>query len=280
MGIAETLQALRVRIPSQSLSVMYTLFRPTGDVAIADTATITSPPLVSCLMVTRGDRFTVKYALECYKNQTYRRRELVVIVDRGNVADLKALLDSMAIDGAGVHAAPAGLTLGALRNLAVEQARGDIVIQWDDDDLYDPLRIKTCVDVLTQMPAAAVLLARLLLWWPARELAAISGERLWEGSIAMWRARAPAYPGLARGEDTPVVEALVETQQIVATDAPLLYVYAKTQANTWHTGHFEKLFAASDYVVRGDEYRELLELLSARVPIEAYAREAREHPEA
>jgi hypothetical protein len=38
-------------------------------------------PLVSCLMVTRGDRRTLSHALECYRRQLYANRELVVVTD-------------------------------------------------------------------------------------------------------------------------------------------------------------------------------------------------------
>jgi glycosyltransferase involved in cell wall biosynthesis len=278
MAIKDILEGLGVRVPSQRYGVEYTLYRPTepltSEVAVTPPLPGAPPPLVSCLMVTRGDRFAIRYALACYRNQTHRRKELVVIVDRTSADYVESLLRSAGIDSARVYAAGDGQTLGDLRNLAVERARGDILIQWDDDDLFDPMRIKACVDLLHQLPAAAVLQARLLLWWPARQMAAISGRRFWEGTIAVWRAHAPTYPSLGRGEDTPGVQQIAHSRQIALVDAPLLYVYAITQANTWHAEHFGGLFAASEAIIAGEDYRALIELLAARLPIAAYERDA------
>ena len=280
MAIADVLESLGARVPSGQLSVDYTLYRPNDVppdwVAAPSPARGAEPPLVSCLMVTKGDRFTIKYALACYQAQTHRRRELVVVVDRIGAEFVENLLDEAGIDSARVYQGWPGQTLGELRNLAVQHARGDILIQWDDDDLCDPLRIKASVDILTRLPAVAVLQGRLLLWWPARELAAISSRRFWEGTIAVWRAHAPTYPNLRRGEDTPGVQQIAHSQQVALADAPLLYVYAITQANTWHREHFNGLFAAAERRIEGDDYRALIRLLAKRLPIEAYEREARD----
>jgi glycosyltransferase involved in cell wall biosynthesis len=280
MAIADVLESLGARVPTRQLSVDYKLYRPTDApadwVAAASPARGDGPPLVSCLMVTKGDRFTIKYALACYQAQTHRRRELVVVVDRIGAGFVEGLLRAAGIDSARVFVGRGGQTLGELRNLAIEHARGDILIQWDDDDLCDPLRIKACVDILTRLPAVAVLQARLLLWWPARALAAISGRRFWEGTIAVWRDHAPTYPSLGRGEDTPGVQQIAHSQQVALADAPLLYVYAITQANTWHREHFDGLFSAAERRIEGDDYRALVALLGRRLPIEAYEREARE----
>ena len=271
MAIVDKLLALGARVPSRQLRVDYTLFRPSrAETAGAAPTPLKPSPLVSCMMVTKGDRFSVRFALACFQGQTYPAKELVVIVDAGATTQVEALVGEMRIEGVRIHAAPAGLTLGELRNLAIEWSRGDILMQWDDDDLYDPLRITSCVNLLSQLPGAAVLMARLLLWWPGRRLAALSGQRLWEGTIAMRREYAPTYPSLSRAEDTPGVDAIVRSQPVVVADAPLLYVYAITQNNTWHIQHFNEIMATAEYVIGGAEYDDLLQALSARLPILAY----------
>jgi glycosyltransferase involved in cell wall biosynthesis len=227
-------------------------------------------PLVSCLMVTRGDRRSVKYALECYRRQTYENRELIIAVDRANLAAVSALVRAANIDGVTLTAVDADLTLGDCRNMSVARARGEILMQWDDDDLYDPLRIAVCVSALTKAAAAAALLSRWLVWWPARELAAVSGRRLWEGSIAVWREHALAYPSVARGEDTFVTECIAKSCAITTIDAPLLYVYVVNGSNTFDTKHHEDIVARADYVARDGEYTDLIRLLSERLPILEY----------
>jgi glycosyltransferase involved in cell wall biosynthesis len=79
----------------------------------------------------------------CYLSQTYPNKELI-IVSQGAAAD-NALIRSH-ISGLNrgdilfFEASPR-LCLGAMRNLSCEIATGDIICQWDDDDLYHPVRL-------------------------------------------------------------------------------------------------------------------------------------------
>jgi glycosyltransferase involved in cell wall biosynthesis len=230
-------------------------------------------PSVSCLMVTHGDRWTLKYAYDCYMNQSYSKRELVIIAPTDRVEQVVGLISPNASDNVRVFGAGDELTLGDLRNMSVARAHGEILMQWDDDDLYDPLRISAAVSALAQLPAAAVLLSRLLIWWPDRNLAAISAKRLWEGSIAMWRQHTPVYPGLSRGEDTPAVQYLSDTHQLALMNSPLMYIYVVTGKNTYDTKHFKQLISQSECTFSGKEYHELIDLLSSRVPILSYLTE-------
>ena len=97
--------------------------------------------LVSCLMVTRDRYPFARLAIEAFRRQTHAERELVVVQDG---TDTRLVEEIKQADDPTIRAfrAPAvGLSLGALRNLAVAAARGPFVCQWDDDDLYDPDRI-------------------------------------------------------------------------------------------------------------------------------------------
>ena len=54
----------------------------------------------------------------------------------------------------------------------------------------------------------------------------------------------PPYADRARGEDTPVIRALLDEGRVVAIDQPGLYVYVYHGANTWDRGHFERNLVA------------------------------------
>jgi glycosyltransferase involved in cell wall biosynthesis len=224
-------------------------------------------------MVTRGDRWTIKYALESYRRQTYENRELVIVVDRDNREFVSALVEAANVVGVVIFSVDPDLTLGDCRNMSIARARGDILMQWDDDDLYDPLRVAISVSALIETSAAAALLSRWLVWWPRRALAAISGIRVWEGSIAVWRERAPVYPNRASGEDTYVTECIANSSDPRLIDAPLLYVYVVTGRNAFSAQHYESIIEHASYVARGEEYSDLIKLLSERMPISEYAAE-------
>ncbi len=163
-------------------------------------------PLISCLMVT-ADRFRLaRGAVECFRRQTYPNRELVII-DDGVDDGLQRYVEQLADCQIRLLRLPsAGATLGALRNQAVQQAQGDFVCQWDDDDLYDPARLEIQMKVLLAHRAQACFLSRWIVWWPLQHRLALSCPRLWEGSMLCAKALLPAYPELRQGEDTPVAE--------------------------------------------------------------------------
>jgi glycosyltransferase involved in cell wall biosynthesis len=116
--------------------------------ARSSTSQVVPPPdpttLVTCIMPTRDRPEFVRWAVEYFLRQDYPARELVVIDD-----------GSEAID----HLLPPDprlryirlaerLTIGAKRNLACQQARGDIIAHWDDDDWQSPARIRAQVETL------------------------------------------------------------------------------------------------------------------------------------
>jgi len=231
-------------------------------------------PLVSCLLVTKGDRAVIRHAIECYKRQSYANCELVVVTHPDGLAAVEDFVRASRADDVSVHSVGREMTLGDCRNVAIARARGDIVMQWDDDDLYDPDRIAVAVALLTQSTAVAVMQSQVLVWWPKRRLAAISENRLWEGSIAVWREHAPSYPSLVRGEDTLGVESLARTRTVATYDLPLLYIYTVHARNTWHVKHFETIVQRAERVFQGADYVELMRLLSARTPARSYERDS------
>ena len=83
-------------------------------------------------------------AVRCFRNQTYRNRELVILDDGGD-STLENTISLLADrDIRFIRLDPGSMPLGALRNLAAEQARGEYVAQWDDDDLSHPRRAGNC----------------------------------------------------------------------------------------------------------------------------------------
>jgi len=263
----QTLAAARVSLTWPKTQFDYRIFTP-GDGEPA--APYPAEPLVSCLMVTRGETALIRYALLCYRAQTWVRRELVVVTDLDRAAAVGEIARELQLPEVRVFGAPKRLRLGDLRNLAVARARGDIIMQWDDDDLSDPMRIAVSVKVLAHTDAAAAFLSRWIIWWPGRRVAAVSSLRAWEGSIAVWKDQARLFPALALGEDSPPSEALRRHHPIVLIDDPTLYVYAITGRNTFGETHFDALLEACEWVFRDEEFQVLTDRLAMRLPIRDY----------
>ena len=218
---------------------------------------VIAPPLVSCLMVTLPveRRFVFACAaIDAYCSQTYPCKELVLVISGGDEAGRQTLINHVAslkrsdIRPLLIAGNP---TLGLLRNASLAHAKGDIVCQWDDDDLHHPERLQRQTEVLLTSGHDAVLLQDVMQFFPR------TGELYWTN----WRAtEARGHPGTlmakaavnmdypeegdeARlGEDLRVVLALHAGGRVAVLEGmPYLFVYVSHDHNSWDKAHHRRL---------------------------------------
>src|SRR5262249_17071702 len=91
-------------------------------------------PLVSCILPTSHGRHFVRQAIRCFLRQDYPNTELLGL-DDGTDAVGDCVPDDRRIRYVRLERP---LPLGAKRNLACSEARGEFIIHWDDDDWYPP----------------------------------------------------------------------------------------------------------------------------------------------
>src|SRR5262245_11132852 len=86
-------------------------------------------PLVSCIMPTNNRRRFASAALDYFLRQAYPNRELVIVDDGLDpIADL--IPDDARIRYFNIAQRS---TIGSKRNFACREAKGDIIVHWDDD---------------------------------------------------------------------------------------------------------------------------------------------------
>ena len=96
-----------------------------------------SRPLISCLMLTgkSPDRLEhARRAVRCWTEQTYPNCELV-IVNHGDKLVLPHGQDKVR------ETMIKKLSMGMMRQRCVDEAKGEICVQWDDDDIHLPDRV-------------------------------------------------------------------------------------------------------------------------------------------
>ena len=199
-------------------------------------------PLVSCVMVSRGNVEILRHSVNCFLRQTYKNLELVVILQ--NISPtLRSYFDSIKNTGRPIriYAIPADLTLGDRRNIAIARARGSLICPWDDDDLHHSRYLDYMVGFMEASAVTAAFLIQCTMWWPSRRQFALSKYKRLEGSMVADRSLVPIYPSLDKGEDTFVTRATVQRRAYVAILAPQLYVYTVTGENTWDEQHLERI---------------------------------------
>ena len=106
-------------------------------------------PLVSCILPTHDRPGFVAEAVRGFLGQDYPNRELVVVDD-----GLEPIAHLLPVDARVRYLRlPQVRTIGDKRNLACDNARGEIIAHVDDDDWYPPDRLTIQVRALTESGA-------------------------------------------------------------------------------------------------------------------------------
>ena len=101
-------------------------------------------PKVSCIMPTANRPNFISLAIEYFLNQSYRNTELI-IVDDGRQSVKSLIPNHRKIRYFQLEPFE---SLGLKRNYACEQAVGELILHWDDDDYYGYDWIKRSVQAL------------------------------------------------------------------------------------------------------------------------------------
>lgn len=95
-------------------------------------------------MPTFNRRHLLPLAIECYLSQDWKEKELIVVDDGTDcVEDVFS-----AVPGCRYFRTEKFPKLGDKVNFACEQAQGEVIVTWDDDDWYAPNRISDQVNRL------------------------------------------------------------------------------------------------------------------------------------
>jgi glycosyltransferase involved in cell wall biosynthesis len=101
-------------------------------------------------MPTRNRADFVLQSIAYFQRQTYANRELIVVDDGADGLEQRLPADPRIR----YLRSPAGMSIGAKRNLACEHAHGALIAHWDDDDWYDPARLERQIAPLLAGEAA------------------------------------------------------------------------------------------------------------------------------
>jgi glycosyltransferase involved in cell wall biosynthesis len=209
-------------------------------------------PKISCLMVTAGGRLnSLKHSYQCYLDQTYPNRELVIVNDGPD--EYQAEIARLVGDQAKTVFLRPSYSLGALRNISIALSAGDLWIQWDDDDFNSPERISVQYAFLRKYPQAkACFLGDQLhyyvnerqIYWESWAYSSGGHKpyRLIPGTILSYRGdyRYPSSGEFCKlAEDSVLAERMLDTPENVEilTGCGHLNVYSYNGRNVWDYEH-------------------------------------------
>jgi len=189
--------------------------------------------MVSAIMITgktpKHERMA-RLAVQAFIDQSYENRELVVIND--GEYELK-------VGHPMVREVPVGKgrTLGELRNIGMLNAKGEWVIQWDDDDHHHPHRI--LYQMAHRRLGCAVLLRKQI------RVDVLNGEAICiedkngiAGTILHPHEPLRKYPDIERAEDKEFLKLFGSDKVLLDNNSdswpgPALYVRFYHGKNTW-----------------------------------------------
>ncbi len=201
-------------------------------------------PRVSCLMVTANRRRLAQRAVNCFIHQRYSNKELVVIDD--GTEDYTPLFEGIDADDITYVKVPdhQNMVLGELRNIALDHAAGEYLVQWDDDDWYHPDRISIQSGYLTAGYDACCLSASLMHldnpdFFSLPYIGYLPDGI--PGSIMHKRSDEVRYPEYRRAEDTVYLRKWMKHRYIKLPEHHAgLFIRCFHGTNTWEEEHFTR----------------------------------------
>ncbi|HLO93425.1 MAG TPA: glycosyltransferase family A protein, partial [Burkholderiaceae bacterium] len=199
-------------------------------------------PLVSCIMPTRGRARFVAQALSYFRRQDWPARELIIVYED------EQDLPEQGLDDTRIRCVrmAAGSSIGAKRNEAVRQARGELIAHWDDDDWYADERLSRQLAPLLQGVADISGLNDILFmslaqaeWWQASPalFRRLFVENVSGGTLVYWRRlwlHQGRYPPTSLREDADFMEQVMRSgARLCRLPGRELCVYVRHQSNTW-----------------------------------------------
>ncbi|APB98226.1 hypothetical protein A4F89_02170 [Polynucleobacter asymbioticus] len=215
--------------------------------------------MISCLTVTMPilERFEMlKRSIAAYQSQSFKDRELIVVMnsERGNLEVCKKLhqfVSELNDPTIRVIDVLEHCTMGKLRNISVSEARGEVICQWDDDDIFHPERLREQYANLQSTDSDANILAETLLFQSqSRNLFYINWSqtpfRGFTGSLMSKKDALPRYPEHGENstlvEDSYVAKIMLDSGRMqTLKNKAFLFAYVVHGGNTWSGDFFEML---------------------------------------
>ena len=201
-------------------------------------------PKISCLMVTANRLHIAKRAIKCFADQSYPNKELIIIDDgEENYKNVLKNYSKFEIKYVKVVRQKKS-SLGFLRNYSLDNATGDYIIQWDDDDWYHPKRLDIQANILNKGYDACCLSATIM--------HINSKEYKYNPFIGQLRDGIPGsimhkknqnirYSNLNREEDTYYLREW-SRKKLYMFDKSYSYLFIRSYHgdNTWEIDHFQR----------------------------------------
>ncbi len=212
-------------------------------------------PLISCLCVSNNKEIMVKRCIQSFNEQLYENKELIIIYEKTSKAySFIENISQKNINTTLITSNQKKKNLGELRNIGIVKSSGQYLIQWDDDDVYDPHRIFIQYAQMVKSGCNASILNQVTIYDSLTKKYSLSKLRVWEGTVLFDKSLAIKhniwYPDLIKGEDTPFIEMIQSHFKIQIFNDPYLYLYITHTHNAFNYKHHSALIKTKFYLFK------------------------------
>lgn len=205
--------------------------------------TMDSPmtPLISCILPTSNRSIYINQSIHYFQEQSYSNKELIIVFNKAEdlPKDLKLSENIKLIQSNST-------SIGAKRNEACKQARGLLIAQWDDDDIYHPNRLKVQAEPIIKRKCEISALGNIPFFglddWSFWTCSKKLHQTIFINDVAggtlvylkkVWDISGP-YPNTSLREDADfMLRAEKHKARVQKIDGANLFVYLRHEANSW-----------------------------------------------
>lgn len=202
-------------------------------------------PLVSGLCLTRNRPELLQNAIYDFVNQTYTKKELVVMYDEDDSATIDFINNykqqyNNLITKHNIHfyECPKNISIGEKRNISVKKALGKLSIIWDDDDRYDPERIEIMTKASMLHPDNAIESQQVIInnITTGKQYVTGGDQAYYPGTMIiptqLLKNKYSTHRGRQQGEDSDARDKIKAKNKLTIVHLPHLYVYTFHEKNT------------------------------------------------
>lgn len=199
-----------------------------------------NPPLISCVVPTRGRARFLEQSIHYFHKQDYPNRELIVVYESEDDLPPNCHSDNVRLVRTGER------SIGGKREIGARAASGQIIAQWDDDDWYAGSRLsRQAAPIIADICDISALRGTVFM--------ALNDQKFWEVTPALfdnlfvegvlggtlmfkrelWEGVGP-YPAISLREDVALLERGIQMgARLCRIDGRELYAYVRHGKNSW-----------------------------------------------
>jgi glycosyltransferase involved in cell wall biosynthesis len=198
-------------------------------------------PLISCVMPTSGRKWYVPLAIRYFEAQDYSNKELIIVYDADSDIPPEIVSTSNI-----TLVKSSNSSIGAKRNHGCHFAKGSIIAQWDDDDIYHSGRLSyQAAPIISGTSDITALTDFLFLehdsgncWSASSFLLSILFSHQVAGGTLVFRKKIWEqfqYPNISLREDVEFMSRAISMgYQLKKINGKGLFIYRRHTHNTWN----------------------------------------------